>query len=184
MTTSDMIYMVKEMAICQYVLIVHSPHLCSLPGFKAENVDVDAAGIRCREVVSDNDWEKWKAGGTETLRLPLARPAVEAPAVENAVMVQEVEDDVLRDVLQRALEGIGRKAEDGEARDDVMIVSWEQGEDGETLLLDADMLIPGGGEGGEKREKIGGTEREMILKVVREYLEKKEKEEKRTRDEL
>ena len=184
MTTSDTIYMVKEMAICQYVLIVHSPHLCSMPGFKAENVDVDAAGIRCREVVSDDDWETWKAGGTETLRLPLARPEVGTPAVETAVVVQDVEDDVLRDVLQRALKALGRKAEDGDARDDVMIVSWEQGEDGSTLLLDADLLISGGGDREEEREKVGGTEREMILKVVREYLEKKDKDEKRTKDEL
>ena len=41
MTTNDQIYLVKELAICQYVLIIHSPHLCSLPGFKVEEVDVD-----------------------------------------------------------------------------------------------------------------------------------------------
>ena len=178
MTTSDTIYMVKEMAICQYVLIIHSPHLCSLPGFKAENVDVKPAGIRCREVVSDKEWDTWREGGTETLRLPLARPSVDPVPV----MVQDVEDDVLKGMLQRALEAIGKEAQKGEAKDDVLLVSWEEGEDG-AVLLDADLLIPGDNQA-EGRQKIGGKEKEMILKVVQEYLEKKEKEEKRQRDEL
>lgn len=184
MTTSDVIYMVKEMTICQYVLIIHSPHLCSLPGFKAENVDVEAAGIRCREVVSDEEWETWRQGGAETLRLPLARPTVEPSLVdpEPEVIVHDIDDDTLKAMLQRTLEAIGRKSGKGEGKDDVMLVSWEEGEDGR-VLLDADLLIARDEEGQEK-EKVGGKEREMILKVVQEYLDKKEEEVKRKRDEL
>ena len=86
MTTTDVIYLVKEMAICSYVVIIHSPHLCSLPGFRTPQVDVDPAGIRCRQVVSDDDFEGWAGRaergegmrlGTEQLRLPWARQNVE-----------------------------------------------------------------------------------------------------------
>ncbi len=181
MTTSDTIYMVKELAICQYVLIIHSPHLCSLPGFKAVNVEVGAAGIRCREVVSDDEWETWKRGDSETLRLPLARPAVEpVPASTDTAVV--VQDDVLQGVLQRALEAIGGKVEKGE-KEDVVFLSWAEGEDG-TVLLDADLLTPGDEDG---KEKLGGKDREMIMRIVQEYLVKKDREEnkeKRQRDEL
>ncbi|OCF77071.1 hypothetical protein I204_02780 [Kwoniella mangroviensis CBS 8886] len=63
MTTSDMIYMIKEMSICQYVLIIHSPYLCGLPGFKNHNDHLDEirpAPIRCRQVVDDQDWLEWE----------------------------------------------------------------------------------------------------------------------------
>jgi protein OS-9 len=56
MTTTDIIYMVKELAICSYVLILHSPHLCSLPGFRAEHKAVEPAPIRCRQVISDEEF--------------------------------------------------------------------------------------------------------------------------------
>ena len=59
MTTTDVIYLVKEMAICQYVLIIHSPHLCGLPGFRAPHADVQPAGIRCRQVIADDEFEGW-----------------------------------------------------------------------------------------------------------------------------
>jgi protein OS-9 len=59
MTTTDVIYLVKEMAICQYVLIIHSPHLCGLPGFRAPHAYVQPAGIRCRQVIADEEFEGW-----------------------------------------------------------------------------------------------------------------------------
>lgn len=64
MTTTDIIYLVKEMAICQYVVIIHSPHLCGLPGFRAPHADVQPAGIRCRQVISDEDFDHWTSGQT------------------------------------------------------------------------------------------------------------------------
>ncbi|ODN79542.1 hypothetical protein L202_03499 [Cryptococcus amylolentus CBS 6039] len=60
MTSSDTIYMIKEVAICQYVMIIHSPHLCGLPGFRAREAEVGGAGVMCREVVGDHEWEEWK----------------------------------------------------------------------------------------------------------------------------
>ncbi|WWC59607.1 uncharacterized protein I303_102165 [Kwoniella dejecticola CBS 10117] len=64
MTTGDMIYMIKELSICQYVIIIHSPYLCSLPGFKnhQENMvnKIENAPIRCRQVVDDEEFQKWE----------------------------------------------------------------------------------------------------------------------------
>ncbi|WWC68090.1 uncharacterized protein I206_102009 [Kwoniella pini CBS 10737] len=64
MTTGDMIYMIKEISICQYVIIIHSPYLCSLPGFKnhQENLvkKIENAPIRCRQIVNDEEFTKWE----------------------------------------------------------------------------------------------------------------------------
>ncbi|BEJ14716.1 hypothetical protein CspHIS471_0404830 [Cutaneotrichosporon sp. HIS471] len=60
MTGTDMIYMVNEVAICQYVMVIHSPHLCSLPGFRpATAADITPAPVRCREIVPDDDFAEW-----------------------------------------------------------------------------------------------------------------------------
>ncbi|WVR04729.1 hypothetical protein IAU60_001740 [Kwoniella sp. DSM 27419] len=62
MTTGDMIYMIKEISICHYVMIIHSPYLCDLPGFKSRDMaEVESAGIRCRQVVEDHDYLEWEA---------------------------------------------------------------------------------------------------------------------------
>ncbi|WVW78308.1 hypothetical protein I302_100262 [Kwoniella bestiolae CBS 10118] len=63
MTTGDMIYMIKEMSICQYVLIIHSPYLCGLPGFKNHQDHLEKIGpapVRCRQIVEDSDWRAWE----------------------------------------------------------------------------------------------------------------------------
>ncbi|WRT64659.1 uncharacterized protein IL334_001593 [Kwoniella shivajii] len=62
MTTTDMIYMIKELSICRYVVIIHSPYLCDLPGFKRHEDlnEVKSAGIKCRQVIDDQDWIEWE----------------------------------------------------------------------------------------------------------------------------
>ena len=100
MTSTDSIYLIKELAICSYVMIIHSPHLCSLPGFRAPQVDVEAAGIRCRQVISDDDFAKWMKRGdgvegermtTDALRLPWIRPKQDSPHVGSAPPASENE---------------------------------------------------------------------------------------------
>ncbi|WVQ98169.1 hypothetical protein IAU59_005291 [Kwoniella sp. CBS 9459] len=61
MTTGDMIYMIKELSICQYVVIIHSPYLCGLPGFKSRDLGaIQSAGIQCRQVVEDDEFDEWE----------------------------------------------------------------------------------------------------------------------------
>lgn len=229
MTTNDIIYMIKELAICQYVLIIHSPHLCSLPGFKAEHADVESAGIRCRQVLSDEEFGKWMAQreGREALGLPFgARPAGMEEKIETgilggriqgipsaaeiaglgAITIDGVKDDVLRSMLTKALEAIqtgqqqdGQESSDGTSdgesggRDDVLYFSFEEDGEGGAVLLDADVLSDGGGDSATaQKQGMPQEERDMILKAVKAYLERKgdrqegveQGEEDRVRDEL
>ncbi|KAJ9113900.1 hypothetical protein QFC19_000094 [Naganishia cerealis] len=51
----DEISSIKEIATCQYLLTVHSPHLCSLPGFHIPTIDDEPSRpITCREIVDDD----------------------------------------------------------------------------------------------------------------------------------
>jgi protein OS-9 len=205
MTTNDMIYLIKELAICQYVLVIHSPHLCSLPGFKAEKVDVEPAAIKCRQVLADEDFEAW-ANGDEQMGVYAPRFEVQRRTVDPAGGVEESSEEdgaikaangpSLRELLVTALEKMQNRLTNGEAGlesgeenslvgaeegEEVVFISWDEGEDG-TVLLDGDILAAGEG----MRERLREADRQMILKVVRDYLESKgdEEEEKRQRDEL
>ncbi|WWC86782.1 uncharacterized protein L201_001661 [Kwoniella dendrophila CBS 6074] len=64
MTTGDLIYMIKELSICKYVLIIYSPYLCSLPGFKNHKEDsllnVKPSSIKCRQIVDDQEFINWE----------------------------------------------------------------------------------------------------------------------------
>ena len=81
MTSGDTIYMIKELAICQYVLVVHSPHLCSLPGFSAEvEARVEPALVRCREVLPDDEFRNWESARQAP---PVPVGAIEGEEVES-----------------------------------------------------------------------------------------------------
>lgn len=87
MTHSDSIYLVKELATCSYVLVIHSPHLCELPGFKPEAAIGQVESVKCRPVVGDDDAVPAE-GSEKASRFPLgmkvqrpALPAAPAPPV-------------------------------------------------------------------------------------------------------
>jgi len=62
--------MIKELAICSYVLIIHTPRLCGIPGFRNLEKEVESAGIRCRRVVGDDELDEWvEKGKRENERL-------------------------------------------------------------------------------------------------------------------
>lgn len=202
MTTNDMIYTIKELALCSYVLIIHSPHLCSLPGFKANHIDVEPAPIRCRQIVSDEDYAIWTSGGGAP-ELPAARPKglehvdtggkVEIPSVPT-MMIENVDEETLRGMLSKAMEVIAEhqkgKAEgesdkvegNSDQADDIVMLSWEEDEDGQAVFLDAELLKKQG-----ERDQAKTVDRDEILRIVKEYLETKDSEEDksdRPRDEL
>ncbi|WWD21612.1 hypothetical protein CI109_106098 [Kwoniella shandongensis] len=227
MTTSDMIYMVKELAICQYVIIIHSPHLCGLPGFKAEHAQVEMAGIKCRQVISDEEFEKFEKGESEeeaerkkgVLGLPFSNKPIgehepqhrfgldgqqqqsgpDGPGVPPVDETQslggssdstidgteivfglDVEDSNLREMLKKALESLSDRArgksssldndDEGTNRDEeIVLVSWDEDDEGGAVLIDADMVLMGGEEG-EKKVGLGEKEKGMLERVIREYL--------------
>lgn len=165
MTTNDQIYLIKELAICQYVLIIHSPHLCSLPGFRPERVDVDAAPIQCRQVMPDAEFEAWRRGsdagergevsdktqGIEASRRPEGM-GTEEQVEENALAV---EGPSLKDLLKQAFEkkqgqdqgdadaaegrGASQKHQPGDdfgAKDgEVVFIALEDHEDGNAAMV-------------------------------------------------
>jgi len=209
MTTTDSIYLIKETSICNYVMIIHSPHLCGLPGFRADHSDVEMAKVRCREVISDSDFQKWVSGeevvmpfltigkglgdvevvdggdksGLGEVRLEglggeMAAGAKGKGAYEEIQMEEGVSITGLKDALSQLLEGGVVEGEEGE----VMLITLEEGD--EQVILQTDII------GGEGDAGGNGIDKETILKLVREYLRKKDKpkrddeEKKAERDEL
>jgi len=180
MTTTDSIYLIKETSTCNYVMIIHSPHLCGLPGFRADHSDVEMAKVRCREVISDDDFEKWIKG--EEVVMPFLtigkglelvldeedsadRQVVEH--YEEMQMEEGVTIDGLKDALSQLLGSEGIKGETQGDEGEVMLITLEEDGD-EPIVLQAD-IIGGEGEGGH------GMDRETIMKFVKEYLKKKDK---------
>lgn len=189
------------MAICQYILIVHSPHLCSLPGFRPEQVDVEPAGIKCRQVMRDEEYQAWQAGKGEG-GVPTLRPAGLEAARTVGSDVAELEAPSLNDLLKKAFEskqallagalpkrvkpnqGGQSEVEEKEQEQDVMFISIEEDEEGNAeMVLDAEILMGRIMSGNEAEEEgspiiegendIANKEREMIIKAVRDFLGKK-----------
>ncbi|KIR33076.1 protein OS-9 [Cryptococcus deuterogattii MMRL2647] len=244
MTSGDMIYMIKEVAICQYVIIIHSPHLCGLPGFKAHDAEVEPANVMCRQVVDDEEWAKWETEvtdgtdgggeprpqeieeGKETRRsgqLPFSdwphkeklqsgfglaaareRPAGDAVSHEQS-RIGETEDKAsesiptdiifglnmdedMKRMLKRAVRLLAKEARgekrdnDGEEEtegDEVVLISWDEDENGRPVLLEADILLKD--EDGEVQLEMGAGEKDMLEKVLRNYMLKANDEEEETR---
>ncbi|KAJ9101736.1 hypothetical protein QFC21_003075 [Naganishia friedmannii] len=56
----DEISSIKEIATCQYLMTIHSPHLCSLPGFHIPTIDDEPSRpIICREIRDDDDVDQY-----------------------------------------------------------------------------------------------------------------------------
>jgi protein OS-9 len=202
MTTTDSIYLIKETSICNYVMIIHSPHLCGLPGFRADHSDVEMAKVRCREVISDSDFEKWISGEEVVMPfLTIGKGLGDVEVIDggdksglgevrheglsegsegrfggmamgtsggNGLYEElQMEDGVptigLKDALSQLLEGGAVGGDEGE----VMLITLEEGD--EQVILQTDII---GGEGDAGGNRI---DKETILKLVKEYLRKKDK---------
>ncbi|CAE6433888.1 unnamed protein product [Rhizoctonia solani] len=57
MSSVDQIMFVKEVSVCNYLIVIHTPRICSEPGFKSQRDSVKTAPIRCRQVVSEDTVE-------------------------------------------------------------------------------------------------------------------------------
>ncbi|KAH7340232.1 hypothetical protein B0J17DRAFT_650430 [Rhizoctonia solani] len=54
MSSVDQIMFVKEVSVCNYLIVIHTPRICSEPGFKSQRDSVKAAPIRCRHIVPED----------------------------------------------------------------------------------------------------------------------------------
>ncbi|KDN49342.1 hypothetical protein RSAG8_02044, partial [Rhizoctonia solani AG-8 WAC10335] len=57
MSSVDQIMFVKEVSVCSYLIVIHTPRICSEPGFKSQRDSVKAAPIRCRHIVPEDTAE-------------------------------------------------------------------------------------------------------------------------------
>lgn len=72
---TDHIALLRETSICEYLLVIHTPRLCSEPLFldgSARRAGIDGSEdlgkIDCRPILSDGDLEKWKNSEEEKLK--------------------------------------------------------------------------------------------------------------------
>lgn len=248
-STTDYIYQIKELGVCSYLVIIHSPHLCALPGFKAPSMDVQPAAVRCRRVMDDDEFEEWvkekkdeeerwyaqnnkeetqkqiegvpqgvgsgvwpdlRPEGMAKVHVPLIAPP--APPAEDdhghgqglgqghaATLTLK---DLLRQALERQAQGLPHmgqagqgqsrgptplgKKEDDDVVEEIMFVTLEQDEDGETAFyVNSDSQGANGQEGGDLAS-IPDEERELLLKAVKDFLkaseEKKGKKKRGSRE--
>lgn len=201
MTTTDTIYLIKELSICNYVMIIHTPHLCGLPGFRADHSPVDSARVRCREVISDADFERWDKG--EEVVMPFLTigkeegQQVSEPQPEAGAGAERVEEqgslayrqgrgeegdgpsvDELKAALQHLSEHIKSMSGDGGEDEEVMFFTLDEGEGGEPVIIEAEIVDPrgnGNGNVGGDGDGHGAIDKEMVMRMVKEYLRKKDK---------
>lgn len=205
MTTTDTIYLIKELSICQYVMIIHTPHLCGLPGFRADHTPVDEARVRCREVIGDEDFEKWTKG--EEVEMPFLTIGKEGhplPHPDSQLSSGSGSDsDNDRDGGEGrggsfpwpagtgAGQGLGVGQDSKPTKDDMKLALGQlgdyikkangdgvDGQEQEVLFFTLDDGEDGGGEPIIIEAEVldgQGVDRDMVMKLVKEYLRNKDK---------
>ena len=97
MTMTDTIMFVKETQTCHYVLHIATPRLCGEPGFRSHRDAHEEAYIRCREVVSPEEYERvdrsLPAAAQPMKRIrPQKKVIAPPPAPESAKNKEDIND--------------------------------------------------------------------------------------------
>ena len=147
MTTTDSVLFVKETQTCQYILHIATPRLCGEPGFRSHRDAHEEAYIRCREVMSPEQYaqaDKSLPEASHPIKMPSRPPkpviAPPPPAEEAPEPTEEgkksKQNEVIRKALEKLIAGGDLKAgeitviEDGD--DEVLIEFLDYG-DGDDL---------------------------------------------------
>ncbi|CAE7200804.1 unnamed protein product [Rhizoctonia solani] len=80
MSSVDQIMFVKEVSVCNYLIVIHTPRICSEPGFKSQRDSVKAAPIRCRHIVPEDavEFDRTQFESTVPHSVPPALPILPA----------------------------------------------------------------------------------------------------------
>lgn len=106
LSSGDSIFMIKEVSLCQYVLVIYTPSLCSLPGFRPQSaLDVEPAGIRCREMMEDDDFEHWNTERIERERLEYEGKLLEAARIEDEKKAREGAESRISGIEEAEMDG-------------------------------------------------------------------------------
>lgn len=89
MTMTDTILFVKETQTCHYVLHIATPRLCGEPGFRSRHDTREEAYIRCREVLTDQQYsqaDRSLAESDHPFRMPprVPKPVIAPPPADDA----------------------------------------------------------------------------------------------------
>lgn len=131
-TTTDTIMFVKETSTCKYSLVIHTPRLCSEPGFKSRAEQTEAALIRCRQIVespspaADGSLHESAHPGTHLRQQSIAGSNSDPGPTKD----KEKKTDVLKEhesFLNKLLDSLKLKAKDLE----ISLVSVEEGDNGQ-----------------------------------------------------
>ncbi|EGG00093.1 uncharacterized protein MELLADRAFT_118146 [Melampsora larici-populina 98AG31] len=109
---TDHIALLRETALCEYLLVIHTPRLCSEPLFldgggdrKASLGGSDDSGkIECRPILSDEDLEKWKTSETEKAKKKAAHDAALAQELEEKKHQKAIDEAALHSAQAALLE--------------------------------------------------------------------------------
>lgn len=120
MEMTDHILFVKETKTCSYVLVIHTPRLCSEPGFQSKREGGEGAEILCREVVDVLPAEGPRLPKADhPLKVPLRKTVLPAPAPKSDKAKNSDTDDkhankekLFSDLLRQTLEALAASGAD------------------------------------------------------------------------
>jgi protein OS-9 len=177
---SDTILFVKETKTCHYVLVIHTPRLCGLPGFKSAVAELEQASIRCREIVTTLEGaNKALPEAPYPFKVPPRQKAVLPPppaTTKPATAAHGGEPSLgglTADTLKKALGVLtGRNQQGGEAPSAVVLEQLENGdyvmqlvdEDG---YYDDDYDYVQGEMGGVEDDRRGGLSDDEFTKFLK-----------------
>lgn len=191
MTMTDTILFVKEARTCSYVLVIHTPRLCGVPGFKSRRDAREEAYIRCREVVASTadahaDQEALPEADFP-FKLPRRKPVLGAtpgapkPGATDADKSSRGTDQALTDIIRQALSAIaGNKQLDLHGGEHPQVLVEGLDGEGEVVIefLDDIVLDEGAEDGGAAvlHESVAKALRAAGFDVRGEKLGSKEKD--------
>lgn len=159
LSTGDSIFMIKEVSLCQYVLVIYTPSLCSLPGFRPQSaLDVEPAGIKCRELMEDDEFEQWNTERIERERLEHEGKLLEAAKIEEEKKAKEDAESRIRDNEEAEKDGETVKKEDPDSDSEGKKSSKKskKGKKGSHIITEDDLaaFTISGGEMDEATKKL------------------------------
>ncbi|KAA1474921.1 hypothetical protein DENSPDRAFT_841598 [Dentipellis sp. KUC8613] len=121
MTMTDTIMFIKETRTCHYVLVIYTPRLCGVPGFKSQIDQREEALVRCRQVVDPNVPSKARKGlpeGDHPVKhsLPAPPSRVMEPAKARQQAAEGAQPKTMGDSIRRTLERL-LQPKDGDGGD-------------------------------------------------------------------
>jgi protein OS-9 len=166
MTMTDTILFVKEAKTCSYILVIHTPRLCSEPGFKSRLESRDEALIRCREIVdSASNQNPDHAELPETDhpdKIPRRKPSSILSSTENQEGGTEDKAGKYDELLRKALEALvgGNSKVVNQEGDQTKVIIERLNDNGELLIEFVDEVAAFGG-------GVGGIDHAAIAEALR-----------------